>query len=266
MSGKCIIKNIVIGQGTPKICVPLMGSTKEDLVHGAKKILEAAKSTVIDIVEFRGDYFRDLNKYDELAEVMKCLSEMFSDIILLFTIRSEKEGGEKLSFTEPSVNEINKFVIENKLADIVDLELFSEKKEKLIEYIELAKKKEVKIIMSNHDFSKTPDTKEMNERLSAMQDIGADIAKIAVMPKTKEDVAKLISATTYMQENRPHTPVVTISMGKLGAITRISGQCFGSAITFSALKNASAPGQIDVIKMREILDYIDEICCDPDTV
>ena len=255
------IKNKIMGLGAPKVCVPIVGRTKEDIIAQARDIVEVAKSSNIDMAEFRGDFYEDLSDYKKLADTLKELGEIFTDIILLFTIRSEQEGGEKLKEGTPAVNTINKYVIENALADMVDIELYSGAEE-IGECIELAKDKGVKIIMSNHDFEKTPDANEIVNRLRLMQDMGADVAKIAVMPQNKMALLALLAATVTMQENYATVPIVTISMGKLGVISRMAGEVFGSAMTFASLKEASAPGQVPVKDLNEIMGLISRYSID----
>ena len=113
----------------------------------------------------------------------------------------------------------------------------------------------VKIIMSNHDFDNTPDLEEIISRLDKMNKMGADIVKIAVMPHDARDVITLLSATEKAVRIIDK-PVVTMSMSGLGLISRLSGEIFGSSITFGAVKEASAPGQIDVNSLRSVLDII----------
>ena len=142
---------------------------------------------------------------------------------------------------------------------MVDIELYSGA-ESAKALIALAKENDVKIIMSNHDFHTTPDATTIVNRLRMMQDLGADVVKIAVMPENKMHVVNLLAATAMMQEAYAEVPVVTMSMGKMGAISRISGQVFGSAITFASFAEASAPGQIPVDKMDEALAFIGRYC------
>ena len=196
---------------------------------------------------------------ERLSKLLSRLQERLQEVILLFTIRSESEGGEKLGFKEPCVNDINEYVIQNKLADIVDLELFSGE-ERVSELCELAKENGVSIIMSNHDFNTTPDIEEMINRLCRMQELGADIAKLAVMPENKLQIMDLLKATVVMSGQYAKVPIVTMSMGKNGAVSRITGQIFGSAITFACLENASAPGQIELEDMKNALRFVDTYC------
>lgn len=251
------IKNKIIGFDIPKICVPIVETTKEDILEQAHIIANASKTKAIDIVEFRADFYEDLGDAERLEELLKELLLIFTDLILLFTIRSENEGGNKIGNID--INRINEYVIENKLSDMVDLELYSgaEDVERLTE---LASKKGVKIIISNHDFESTPDVSEMIKRLRFMQDIGADVAKLAVMPKDKIQVLSLLAATTAMNEKYADIPIVTIAMESLGAISRISGQIFGSAITFAALDRSSAPGQMSVDSVKQAMDIISTTC------
>lgn len=253
------IKNKIIGEGRPKICVPLTGSTREELLRQTAAIVELSREADIDMVEFRGDYYNRLSDTGELKTLMQAIYEKLGDIILLFTIRSNKEGGRELSFDTPTIKDINAFVIENKLADIVDVELFSGE-EDVKELVAMAKRQGVGIIMSNHDFSTTPDSKELVSRLCAMQELGADIAKVAVMPENRLQVLELLEAVTVMNEKYAHVPVVGISMGALGAVSRITGEIFGSAITFATLDSASAPGQIPVRDVNRMLDDVESFC------
>ena len=90
-------------------------------------------------------------------------------------------------------------------------------------------------------------------RLMGMKKLGADVAKLACMPNSAKDVLTLLSATEAVKSQYPDEPIITMSMGKLGAISRISGEIFGSALTFGSAKKASAPGQLEVTTLQQIL-------------
>lgn len=106
--------------------------------------------------------------------------------------------------------------------------------------------------MSSHDFEKTPDLDTLASRLGRMREIGADIVKIAVMPQSRADVLTLLAATEQFSRTAD-CPVVTMSMGGLGAVSRICGETFGSALTFGSAGTASAPGQIEVSELHRCL-------------
>ena len=109
--------------------------------------------------------------------------------------------------------------------------------------------------MSNHDFEKTPTLLEMKERLEKMEILGSDILKIAVMPNSKKDVLNLLHLTMEMSE-KLSKPLITMSMGQMGVISRICGELVGSAMTFASAGQASAPGQIAVEDMNLLLEAI----------
>lgn len=75
-----------------------------------------------------------------------------------------------------------------------------------------------------------------------MQDMNADIPKIAVMPQNRKDVLTLLAATEEMATNYADRPIITMSMAGTGVISRLCGEVFGSSMTFGAAKKASAPG------------------------
>ncbi len=119
--------------------------------------------------------------------------------------------------------------------------------------VETAKK--LRQVMSNHDFDKTPATSELERRLTLIKTFGADIAKIAVMPNSARDVLNLLLATDNMKY-KLNCPLITMAMGDLGKVTRISGEVFGSCLTFGTVGNASAPGQIESTNLKGILNTL----------
>ena len=96
----------------------------------------------------------------------------------------------------------------------------------------------VKVVSSNHDFDKTPEKEELIRRLCKMQELGADIPKIAVMPTCRRDVLMLLDATLEMTESYADRPIITMSMAGTGVISRLAGEAFGSALTFGAATKA----------------------------
>ena len=114
----------------------------------------------------------------------------------------------------------------------------------------------VKVVASNHDFFKTPDKDDIVGRLRKMQDLGADIPKIAVMPQNKKDVLTLLAATEEMANEYADRPIITMSMAGTGVISRLAGEVFGSALTFGAAAKASAPGQMGVQDLKQVLTLL----------
>lgn len=241
------VKNVTIGSGSPKIIVPLVGKNESELIEEAKHLL----TIDCDLVEWRVDFFDQVTNFEATAEISKKIAEILSDKPILFTFRTKQEGGE-LAFTDEQYFSLYKTVIEQGAIDLLDVELFMD--DILVqETIKGAHEKAIKIVMCNHDFDQTPTKEEIVSRLCMMQEKNADICKIAVMPQSSNDVLTLLEATNEMKTKHADRPIVTMSMGQLGMVSRMCGEVFGSAMTFGAAKKASAPGQVPVEELREIL-------------
>ncbi len=122
--------------------------------------------------------------------------------------------------------------------------------------ISLAHEFGIKTIASSHDFSQTPKKEQIIMTLCKMQELEADIPKMAVMPQRERDVLVLLDATLSMKELHAQTPVITMAMGRNGVVSRLSGEVFGSAVTFGTAGAQSAPGQIDAEELRKILELL----------
>ncbi len=104
------------------------------------------------------------------------------------------------------------------------------------------------IIVSEHDFEKTPSVDGLEDIVVRAKEFGADIIKIAVMARNKKDVTRLLAFT----ETRPEK-LVTISMGEIGALSRIAAPLFGSLFTYGFVTEAVAPGQVSLDTIIEEL-------------
>ena len=244
------VRNTVIGEGMPKICVPIVGVTKEAILDEARAITKLPA----DVVEWRIDWFENVFDIAKLVDVLKDLREVLGDMPLLMTFRTSKEGGEK-AIEDEVYADINIRAAQTGYVDLVDVEVFTgdEIVKKIIEGAHAAG---VKVVASNHDFFKTPDKDDIVRRLRKMQDLGADIPKIAVMPQNKKDVLTLLAATEEMANEYADRPIITMSMAGTGVISRLAGEVFGSALTFGAAAKASAPGQMGVEDLKQILTLL----------
>ena len=115
------------------------------------------------------------------------------------------------------------------------------------------------MLLSNHDFQKTPAKEEIVARLRRMQELDADILKIAVMLRSKKDVLTLLAATEEMCSEYANRPVITMSMDGMGVISRLCGEAFGSAVTFGSAGKASAPGQVEAGELRRVFTLLHAI-------
>ncbi len=243
------INGLKIGQGVPKICVPLVGKTDRELVEQAIH----ANQCGCDLVELRIDYYERVNTIEKVVDCIHKIKECLS-VPILFTFRTFEEGGNQ-PLSKEYYGKLYDAVIENGSVEVIDLEL-SLGEMVLRPLIKKARQKGIKVLLSSHDFLKTPVTNEIIARLRRMQELGADIVKIAVMPKSKEDVLRLMDATLYMNNNHSQTPVVGISMGDMGIPSRFLGDWFGSAITFGVASKVSAPGQLSVQRLQQLFKLL----------
>lgn len=244
------VRDIEIGAGAPKIIVPIVGVTKEDIISEAKTF----DSIPVDVVEWRVDWFEEVFDFFQVKDVLKELREVLGNIPLLMTFRTSKEGGEKAIQPE-TYAELNLKAAETGYVDFIDVEIFTGD-DIVKRIIDGAHASGVKVIASNHDFFKTPEKSDIIYRLRKMQDMGADIPKIAVMPQTKKDVLTLLAATEEMTTNYADRPIITMSMAGTGVISRLCGEVFGSCMTFGAAKKASAPGQMGVNDLNTVLELL----------
>ena len=244
------VRNIEIGAGIPKICVPIVGVTREEILAAAETI----KSTKADVVEWRVDWYEDIFDFAKTEETVKALREVLGETPILFTFRTSKEGGEKSIETETYV-ELNQNAAKTGLVDLVDVEAFTGD-DAVKAVVETAHANGVKVIASNHDFHKTPAKDEIVSRLRKMQELGADIPKIAVMPQNKKDVLTLLSATEEMASEYADRPIITMPMSGTGVISRLCGEVFGSALTFGAVGKVSAPGQMGIEDLTTVLGLL----------
>ncbi|MGX7107429.1 type I 3-dehydroquinate dehydratase [Hutsoniella sourekii] len=237
------VGNCTFGEGQPKIIVPIVATNKADVLDEVKN----ADQVNCDLIEWRIDHFDQVLEEGAVASLSKEIKSQ-TQLPLLITFRSKREGGVKELSDDGYVNLYHQ-IIEDGQFDLIDIELFMSGD--VMSLIKAAKDKGIKVIMCNHDFDATPAEAEIIHRLTEMEDKGADICKIAVMPNNSDDVLTLLSATNkrYKEAN---TPLITMSMGQLGMISRVSGEIFGSSASFGTVNEASAPGQLPVSSLKKI--------------
>lgn len=245
-----VINNMRIAGGMPKICTPLTGTNEEDLLKECILIRESAA----DFVEWRVDFFRNADDINAVLKTLPKLRKALGELPLLFSFRTKGEGGEK-EISQQDYLVLNKAAAASGYVDLIDIELFIGN-EIVLELIEAAKTNQVFTIISNHDFHKTPEKEKMILIMEEALKLGADLPKLAVMPRTEEDVLTVCAVNLQLKRKYPAQPFIMIAMGRLGMISRFSGELFGSAVTFASANKASAPGQISVAKLKGILQLI----------
>lgn len=243
------IRNIEIGSGIPKICIPVMGATDKEILEQTKRAAEKQP----DLLEWRADFYGQLENQQRVAELSEKMRDILQQIPLIFTIRTENEGGNFQNSTQDYVN-ILKCAATMPAIDLIDVELYKDIVE-MKELIHEIQEKGKKVIASNHHFHETPKCQEMTDILAQMEESGSDIRKLAVMPGCPEDVLELLSATVWANKTG-QAPVITMSMSAMGAVSRVSGQVFGSCVTFGTVGEASAPGQLTMDELKLFLEKL----------
>lgn len=242
------IRGLELGAKDPKICVPLTGGTKEALL----KEVALAKAACADLVEWRVDYFEQAESIGQTREMAFVMREALGEIPLLFTYRTE-DGVHQIAVED--YIKLNKELSATGALDLIDVELFMGDRV-CKELISCAHENGVKVIISNHDFGGTPPRQQIVERLARMRKLGADIPKIALMPDNPADVLELLAATYEFSSKFADCPIITMSMKWLGCLSRVCGVFFGSAVTFGATDQTSAPGQLATLDVRSIIKIL----------
>ena len=244
------IRNLHIGNGRSCICVPITARDLQELDIS----LDALEGHAGDMVEWRADFFEEIPDRETLADLLKRIRRRIGARPLLFTYRTRKEGGRGID-GGPRYRELLLGAAASQAVDMVDVELFTAAGNAQVLVGELHLLGAV-VIGSSHDFEKTPSEEEMLSRLCTMQDLGMDITKLAVMPKDRLDVIRLLSVAVKMEEQYADRPCVTMAMGPLGVLSRVSESLTGNAITFGTCLEASAPGQIRAERLEKILEWV----------
>jgi len=244
------IRGCRIGEGCPKVILPIVERAEAAILEKAAQF----STLQADCVEWRVDHFDDARTPGAVARCLAKLRVILKDKLLLVTFRTQAEGGQ-VALSPAEYRQFLELVLDTDCADLLDIEFFTAGAD-LPLLVEQAHTAGVPVVCSSHDFHKTPPRAELVHRMVAMQQAGADLPKLAVMPQSRTDVLELLAATAEMAEHHPETPVITMSMGALGAVSRLAGETFGSAMTFANPGQASAPGQVSLDIVNEVLDAL----------
>ena len=235
------LRGCCIGTGRPKVIIPIVERTESAILEKA-----AAFSTLkADCVEWRADWFDAVSDGNALAHCLHELRAALSEKLLLVTFRTQAEGGKK-PLAQEEYAAFCTTVCASGCADLLDIEFFPNR-QALPALIAQAHAAGIAVVCSSHDFEKTPPKEELVRRMTAMQQAGADLPKLAVMPRSR---------AAEMTDLHPETPVITMSMGALGGVSRLCGEAFGSAMTFANPGTASAPGQVPLDVVNAVLDSL----------
>lgn len=246
MERKLYIKGRTLGEGRPYVCVPVMGKCREEIAAEVRRLAEASA----DMIEWRVDAFAQAESPGAVREVLQELAPLVEHVILLVTFRSNRQGGLR-ELPAEQIRKLREAMAETKTADLIDLEFFDAKNPRR----EIAGLQEMgaRVIASHHDFHETPEPKVIRMLLGQLHESGADVVKLALMPRNMQDVLNLLEETNRFHETWPNQALITMSMGPMGVISRVAGEFFGSCVTFGAGALQSAPGQLPMEELEQVL-------------
>ncbi|PIQ55753.1 MAG: type I 3-dehydroquinate dehydratase [Comamonadaceae bacterium CG12_big_fil_rev_8_21_14_0_65_59_15] len=231
----------------PLICTPLVGRTLDNIL--AELAVVCPKRP--DVLEWRVDFFKQIADTASVIAAAKAIKNVSGNLPLLFTRRSSIEGGEQIALTEAQVLALYQSVCESKAIDLIDYELANDTVH-IARVREAAQAHGIALVLSSHDFTGTPSFETLVAKFQSAEQLGADVAKVAVMPRNLDDVLTLLAATLAASQ-KLRIPLIAMSMGPLGAVTRMVGGVFGSSLTFAVGAAASAPGQMPIEDLNNVL-------------
>lgn len=240
----------IAGGKFPLICTPLVGRTLDKILAELAIVLPKKP----DVLEWRIDYFEQIVDSADVIAAAIAIKNEAGNIPLLFTRRSTMEGGEKIALTEAQVIAMYKAVCASKSIDLIDYEMANDGAN-IAQVREAAKANGIKLVLSFHNFSFTPGLETLLGKFLLADQLGADVAKVAVMPRDMDDVLTLLTATREASK-KLRIPLISMSMGPFGSITRMIGGVFGSALSFAVGAASSAPGQVPIEDLNTVLRIV----------
>lgn len=173
-----------------------------------------------------------------------------SSLPLLLTYRSATEGGKGAGHGQGYEDYLASLLQLRPAVAAVDIEMACPASKALVAE---AKAGGYDVVGSCHDFTATPSAAQITQKLAQITAAGADITKVAYMPRTAQDVAALRHAAHDFAGAYPHQPLIAISMGQLGAPSRTD---LVNCLTFATITDgaASAPGQATIAYVRAWLE------------
>ena len=250
-SKKVEARGRLIGDGTePLICAPVVGGNFKEVLAETAAIAKLKP----DLIEWRVDYFDAASDTQRVLDLAAKVRQVADDIPLIFTLRSHREGGEPVTLDDDGVAELCVAVCEAKVADFIDFEM-SAPPHHIEQVCAAGRENGTQSILSYHNFQETPDVEWLVAKFGNANALSGDIAKIAVMPQSLDDVLILLQATLRASREFP-MPLISISMGGFGAVTRMIAWLFGSSVTFAVGERSSAPGQIAIGELVAVLEIL----------
>lgn len=217
-----------------KTCVSIAESTPKKLKQTLKIALRKS-----DYVEIRFDFL----KAEQIPQVLENVKKDLKKIVC--TLRPKSEGG-KFDGNERERISILKLIAEYN-PFLLDVEFNTMKKEKsLVKYLKMTK---TNLLISGHDFKKTPNFTELKKKLNQMSKYSSNV-KIVTTAKTTDDSTRVLQ----LYNKKGKINLIAFAMGDSGRISRILSLYLGSPYTYVSLGKAIAPGQFSVDEIKKIIN------------
>lgn len=222
-----------------KIVVPFMPRSMEEV-----EALDIERLADADLIEWRADFLPK----EDILRVAPAVFEKFLGREVIFTLRTTREGGQ-IELTDQEYVDLIKEVAALYQPDFIDFEYYSHKDifDQMLDFPNL--------VLSYHNFEETPEN--YMEIMSELTSLSPAVVKVAVMSRTEQDVLDVMNYTRGFKTLNTGQLYATISMGKLGMLSRLSGKLTGSCWTFASLDEESTPGQISLRHIKEFLQILD---------
>lgn len=222
-----------------KIVAPVMPRNVEEA-----QSIDVSKYQDVNLIEWRADFLPK----EDIVSVAPAIFEKFAGREIIFTLRTSQEGGH-ITLSDQEYVDLIKEINAIYNPDYIDFEYFSHKAvfHEMLDFPNL--------VLSYHNFDETPEN--LMEAFSEMTKLAPRVVKIAVMPQSEQDVLDLMNYTRGFKTLNPEQEFATMSMGKLGRLSRLAGDVVGSSWTFVSLDQANAPGQVSLADMKRILHVLE---------
>ena len=216
-----------------KLCIPVVETTMGKALIAIKEVNRWA-----DLIELRIDYLKGV----DLALLLENRQKPF-----IVTNRRKEEGGKYKGEERKRLSVLQDAIDFG--ADYIDVELATERS--FLQDL-IRNKRETEVILSFHDFRRTPSSKELQRLCDQMIRLRADVIKIVPFARSWEDNLNILSLIPFAKAKRQK--IVVFCMGEKGKISRIFSPFLGAAWTYASLNQsrASAPGQLTVRELKDI--------------
>ena len=238
----------VAGGKLPLICTPLVGRTREEVLAELAAVLPKAP----DLLEWRVDFFAALGDAQAVIDTARAIRAAAGRAPLLFTRRSTREGGPADRGGRGRRRPRPRGRSATRAASTWSTGRCPATPRTSARIRDATRANELSLVASYHNFQATPDAAWLTAKFAEAERLGADVAKVAVMPQGPQDVLTLLAAT-HAASQAVALPLISMSMGAYGSLSRMVGWAFGSTVTFAVGKGSSAPGQVPIDDLRAVL-------------